>query len=485
MRRSIHKILHSTLDRIGGNFFFLSPALLLIAAMLVWLMNRDIYFGVGFLGIVSCIGTVLLIYRNPVQAIVLSITAAFFLNFVFFRLLKIHDAPIAFVIDGLVFLALLTLIIRGEFNFEKRRIAILLLCWLALCMLEIANPMAASRAAWFRALRDVIGLTLPFFIIFSIFKNRPGSLKVLLNTWIFICALTALYTLIQEFLGYPPWDYAFIIKDEEHFRLLFTWGRLRKISFFTGPMENGVVMALNAVLCIGLAFRAGIRKREKLLLLVVAVLSAWAMLYTGTRTASIIFAMGMFVYVLLSRRKELIIYASIVVFILMPYVIIKGGGGAAVQIMSTAFSPMEDPSMQVRLDNQKLVQTYIVKAPFGYGMGSTGYLGRKFSPDTFLGSFPPDSELVRIAIETGFLGLAFWLLFQFLIINKSLDLVMVNDSRFLENFRLVAVAMLFMILLGQYPQEILKFPSIRLIFSILIAFISLTPEEQRVQWDTK
>jgi len=65
---------------------------------------------------------------------------------------------------------------------------------------------------------------------------------------------------------------------------------------------------------------------------------------------------------------------------------------------STAFSGSEDPSMNIRLRNRELIRFYIQSNPVGYGLGGTGYLGNKYTPNTFIGTFATDL-ICQIAVK--------------------------------------------------------------------------------------
>lgn len=150
------------------------------------------------------------------------------------------------------------------------------------------------------------------------------------------------------------------------------------------------------------------------------------------------------------------------------------GGGHAMHVMLSAFSPEEDPSMQVRINNQLNVRRYLYQSPIGYGLGSTGSIGKVHSPYTFLGTFSPDSEYVRIVIETGFIGLAFYLFIMYLGLNNALQSLKKYHDEFSHNLRMVMVALIFMFILGQYTQEILNVLPLKTFFAYCFAYVSLS-----------
>jgi len=61
----------------------------------------------------------------------------------------------------------------------------------------------------------------------------------------------------------------------------------------------------------------------------------------------------------------------------------------------TAFNPSKDASFNVRAENQRRIQPYILSHPIGGGLGSVWHLGQRFAPNSFLAKFPPDSGYVR------------------------------------------------------------------------------------------
>jgi hypothetical protein len=57
--------------------------------------------------------------------------------------------------------------------------------------------------------------------------------------------------------------------------------------------------------------------------------------------------------------------------------------------------------------------------PIGGGLGSTGVWGQRFSPGTFLANFPPDSGLIRVAVEAGWIGLIIFLTMYIAVLLKG------------------------------------------------------------------
>ena len=115
----------------------------------------------------------------------------------------------------------------------------------------------------------------------------------------------------------------------------------------------------------------------------------WSLLYTGSRTAMVILPIGLIMVAAITLHRRILISVGIAGLI--------GAGmffrpqSGALYIMSTAFSGADDPSMNLRLKNREMVRSFILASPIGYGLGATGYLGKKYSPNT-----PSLARLIQI-----------------------------------------------------------------------------------------
>jgi cell division protein FtsW (lipid II flippase) len=86
--------------------------------------------------------------------------------------------------------------------------------------------------------------------------------------------------------------------------------------------------------------------------------------------------------------------------------------------MRSAFDPNE-PSLQVRLNNQKILKAYLASRPFGGGIGHAGDKAQRFLPNAFLSHVATDSWYVLIWAELGIVGLLFHLFVLFYVIGKA------------------------------------------------------------------
>jgi O-antigen ligase len=110
--------------------------------------------------------------------------------------------------------------------------------------------------------------------------------------------------------------------------------------------------------------------------------------------------------------------------------------------------------MNVRIRNQAIIRSYIRENPIGFGLGSNSYLGTKYSPHTFVGNFPPDSEYVKIAIETGWFGLLLFCTMMAFFFGYGVRIYFKTIDPDWKIIMLTCLVVFFMMIVGLYPQEV-------------------------------
>jgi O-antigen ligase len=332
------------------------------------------------------------------------------------------------------------------------------------------NPYATSRIAGFFAIRLTITFALCYFNTYSAVQTRK-DVYTLIHGWIALGVLAALYGMYQEFIGLPSFDYEWATVDEFRYRLLFVWGKLRKFSFFMSPSEFGIVMAYTGIACVIPAFFLRQKLESRILYGILSLIMIVSMMSSGSRTAMVLCVVGIFIFAALTLWRNVLLMVVAVAFLGLVFVV-KPTSNKSLKVMFTAFEGADDASMNVRLMNQKIIREYIKSHPLGFGIGSTGHYGVKYSPDTFIGSFPPDSELVKIAIETGWVGLILWSILLFSIYYYGINAYFKSKDQELKALMTVPLVLFFMMIIGQYPQECFRAPVLASLFSITIGLIA-------------
>ncbi|MEM9824595.1 MAG: O-antigen ligase family protein, partial [Bacteroidota bacterium] len=310
------------------------------------------------------------------------------------------DAPFGTALDGLLFIAFFGVLIQQtrsrDLSFAKSPISVCILIWVGYNLLQVLNPWAASRMAWLYTVRSMAGLILIYFIACYALKSLK-TISFLIKWILGLSFLSALYGLKQEFLGFTTTELNWLYSDPERLQLIFQWSRLRIFSFLSDPTTYGIYMAYMGTFCFIMAtgpfsnFRRGI-------LIFAGICMFMAMAYAGSRTPFVLVPFGFAVFTLLTLRKEVII-GMFCVFLLGCGAMMKSTSSAVLYRIQSAFIPSKSSdTMQVRFENQKMIQPLIHSHPIGVGLGSSGIWGKRFTPDSMLADFAHDSQYVRIAV---------------------------------------------------------------------------------------
>ena len=433
-------------------YFGLLPGLLLIAALV---------------GVPAVYGIV----AYPKLGIVILLVAAYLL---FFFIRMGLDFPVGTVMDGIEWLLVLgTILARrhatGESVF-KSAIAVMLLIWVAYTLLEVINPWAESQMAWLYTVRTVGAVTLMYFV-FVANIDSVSYLRGLVGLWLALALVGALYGFKQEIFGYSPKEFQDILADPTSIELLFIDGHWRKYSIFSDPVGFAYNMVMAVFICICL-FQIKKGFFPKLGLLLVAGLCVASMLFSGTRGAYVLLPAGGLMFFLLRFNRTLVVLAIVASFA-FAFLIMIPTGNPTLYRFQTAFKPTDDPSFNLRTINQKRIQPYIQSHPIGGGLGATGVWGTRFSPDSYLAKFPPDSGYVRVAVEMGWVGLFLFCCLMFVILKTGIDHFFLLRNEELKAYCLAMTLVIFVLGIGSYPQEaIVQFPS-NVLFYLAAAIIQV------------
>lgn len=452
----------------------LLPALILVSCAVVGLISVfGEVVGVGVIGLVVFASVFYVSYRYPRFNVLFLLASAFFIP-LFIKAFYLYNVPVQMATEALCVLVTLTLVFNKRFSGGKTLPGTLLLIWAFFLLVEVINPNAPSRVASFLAIRGLVPMVLAFFIMYSSLSTKRDA-YIFFGGWFAISLCAGLYGIFQELAGLPSYDMAWATYDEVLYGILFTWGRLRKFSFFFSPSEFGMLMALAGVAAVIVFFYA--RKTQvRVIAIMASLICVWAMMYTGSRTSMVLLPAGFAIFAMITLHRKVLVAVG-VIMVLGAIVFMRPSSNSVLFVMSTAFQGEDDPSMNVRLQNQERIRGYIISNPIGFGLGSTGYLGAKYAPHTFIGTFPPDSEFVKIAIETGWLGLLLWCTILGTIFGYGVTVYFRANDPELKMLMIVALVVFFMLIVGQYPQEIFfTSQALSIIFSAMIGVFARVNE---------
>ncbi|QQS27712.1 MAG: O-antigen ligase family protein [Sphingobacteriales bacterium] len=381
------------------------------------------------------------------------------------------EPPLGILLDVFTFFLFFGIFIRQSFERNisvlKHPVTVLILIWIAYNLLEVLNPNSQSQMAWFYTVRGMAGLTLLYFVVLYAFNNLK-SIGVFVHLLIFLTLLAAIYGIYQEFNGFNSIEWAWINADETRYELIYQWGRFRKFSFLSDPTTFGILTAYIGVFCFCLSTSSQIGLLKRIYLLLSFSIMVLAMVYSGTRAAFVLIPIGLALFAFITFKPRIIIIST-VLFFAGAIVVVKSPGNATLYRVRSAFTPAKDESMQLRLQNQKNVQPFIRSNPMGGGLGSTGEWGKRFSPNSELSKFPPDSGLIRIAVEQGWIGLLLFTIFTFSVLVLGIRTYIRSRDPAVKSYSLAFLMIVALLTVANYPQEAIVLLPNSIIYYISVA----------------
>lgn len=445
--------------------------LLLLATFVALTISKFGVLGGGGLlvlaiGVFLVFGAVFNSYLGLYVLLVMSILVSF--------LSKIIDLSYGLSLDLLLVVLSLGVIMKQirerDMSFAGSPITLPILVWVFYNLIQVMNPTAASKLAWLYTVRSMALLILLYFIACHAL-NSYRRIILIFKFMLGLGFLSALYGLKQEFFGFTDFELAWLYADPNRFQLIFQWSRMRVFSFFSDPTNYGIYMSYMAVMCFILV-TGKFKIWQKIVLFIAGVCMLLAVGYAGSRTPVVLVPFGLVIFTLLTLKRN-IIMVMLLLAMLGSVFVFKSTGSAVLYRIQSAFIPdRSGDTMGVRFDNQKKIKPFIQKHPFGAGLGSVGEWGKRFSPDTFLAKFPPDSGYVRVAVELGWVGYMIYCWLLFMIIRMSIYYYLrVQDGK-IKIIYLSITVMMFMLILASYVQEsIVQLPT-SIHFYICLAILS-------------
>ncbi len=409
----------------------------------------------------------------------LMVVIAFFLNVLSWNF---QGIPFGIMIDALIFLMFSGVTYRcylqDEWSVFHTPVSWIIFIWAGYNLLQFFNPEAASRVAWFYVMRPAMGYLMMYFLCSKVIVDYKSLINFLLFI-IFVSTLDAFWGIYQSFFGYLDYEMAWVYANDA-IHLVFNYGKFRSFGTIGSPAQYGIIMCLTFL--ISISVMGLVPKGKKRFLMLVSIFSCFmATVYSGTRSAYVIPPLFIFTSIVLSRNFKM--YGLIVVMGLVLGVLanIETDNWYIMRIQSV-FKAKEDKSYQVREESRKMITPWILSHPVGGGLGSTGVWGQRFSPGTFLAEFPPDSGLIRVGVEMGWIGLIIFLILYFaILISSTLNLWKMKDPRYMRIARSI-IAGIAPLLVIETSQEVVGVFPMSLLFwmflAILFRAIALDKEQQ-------
>lgn len=461
------------LNKMGGGLGFL---FFLFSAILIGLVVAKMGLVIGALILVLLIGLPLIfgVVFYPQFGVITLIVAAYLIMWID-RMKIAGEFPLGTLMDGLELLLIVGVLIqqkqKSQWSLFKGPISIMIFVWIMYNVIEVFNPTAESRLAWVYTIRSVAIIMLTFFVF--LYNIRTFKfIKLIIKIWLSLTAFAALYAYKQQFVGFTSFEEAYLYSSPRVAELLYIGGQWRKFSIFTDPVAFSYNMVVSGLVCVGL-LTGPFSIKKKLVLLFLIFLFFSSMLFSGTRGAYVLPPAAMILFAILKFNKK-VMFVLAIMFVLFALAIFMPTSSPTLYRFQTAFRPSEDASFNVRKINQKRIQPFIQSHPLGGGLGATGTWGQRFSPNSFLANFPPDSGYVRVAVENGWIGLFVLCTLIFVILREGINNYYSIKDPALKAICLSMILVIFAYHIGNYPQEaIVQFPS-NTLFYLVTALIVIT-----------
>lgn len=336
--------------------------------------------------------------------------------------------------------------------------------WCIFCMIEVFNDtcgLGMNVNAWFTGIRLMAFQLLYAVIVFALYMNTPQRIYQLYIVWA-LCALFAVFWCWKQInIGWDDAERNWLFV-QDHAKQHIVNGITRYFGTFTDAANFGIHMACASVSFFIIAITNKIKK-YKIFFGIVGLLTTWAMFQSGTRTSIFCMMAGFMVFLVLSKSTKIIVPVSIIfgLFIGMLMFTNIGQGNNQIRRMRSAFNP-EDASANVRDINKAAISKYMKDAPWGIGIGIFTNNIPAWNKFKIVSTIPPDSEYVFIWVRTGWIGVSWFAICNFIILISACSTVLFRiKNRSLMGIGAAWCASFAALHLGGYANQILmQFPNI-------------------------
>jgi VanZ family protein len=349
--------------------------------------------------------------------------------------------------------------------------------WFIITLLELGNPEHPDFQGWLQEMRSttlywILAVPLAFMVF-----NKKSDIFLFLDIIIILSLIGALWGIKQLYIGVSAAEHRWLEAGAKRTHILF--GKLRVFSYYTEAAQFGASQAQLAVMCLILAIGPHSSKR-KIFYAIAGIFIFYGMLISGTRGALGGRVGGGFIYLVLSKNIKILVLGGIVgiCFIGMLKFTSIGNGNDQIRRLRSAMNP-NDPSLQVRLVNQRTLANSLASKPFGTGVGTIGMWGVTYNKHIYTAKIPPDSYFVKVWAMYGVIGFIIWFGMMLYILGKAAGITWRTRDPALRNQLCSLCAGYAAILTCSYGNEIINtLPSSAIVY-VSWAFIWMS-----TRWDT-
>lgn len=413
--------------------------------------------------------------RHPKKAVWMVLV----LSFLSPGLTRYIPGPWGLTIDILLALSWLSVLlnrkVKVKWKHVKNPIVWVSLIWMVYLAFEIVNPAGNGPIAWFYAMRGIgfyQALAVP--LVFLLFRKEKDFLNFL-NILIVLSLIGTAWGLKQQILGIDSAEYRWLYLENHHEEHILH-GVLRVFSFYSDAGAFGASQAMMSLMC-GILFTGPFSRKKKLFYLICALAFLIGFAISGTRGALAVPLAGGIAYLIVIRNFKILIAgasAMVIVFCILKYTFLFQGV-EQIRRMRTALDP-NNKSLSVRLDNQKTVGHYLANKPFGGGVGTAGFWGARFNPESLMANTATDSWYVKIWAETGPIGLTLHLVILGFILGKGGKTCMLLQDPKKKVYACALFAAITGVVFASYGNQVFGQMPTGIIMNLAVPFLFLIPK---------
>lgn len=420
---------------------------------------------------------------NPLRGYYLVMITAFFAFFPGRMIGK--DLPLSTFVEVLVLFLFLGTYWTGrkdenqKGNLLKSSVTILLIINVLYFITEAFNPNQGNSAGWLFSSKRYCIYILSFVISYRLI-NTPERFRYFLKFWIIMSFVAAAYGCYQQWFGFLPMELDYLKNDPHEYALLFQGGVVRKFSFLDGVVTFGSLCGGMSVLTTILAVHEKIKKRRYLLIFISIILFL-GMSYSGTRTFTIMLPAGIALYVLMTLRNKATLTILFITITTMAFIMFAPIDNPTLNRMRSTFDS-EDESLNVRTINRQSIQPYIYAHPMGGGVAASGVEGMRFNPNHRLAGFPPDSGLLKLALDMGWIGLALTMLLYLGMLYQGIQFYFKVKNEEYKKYIIAITCSIFSTIVILYAQVAIgQMPNVFFFYAMMGLFTRLKEFDEREQ----
>jgi hypothetical protein len=465
-------------DNLNKAFVF-AVLFFLVLVLLRVTLNINHYLGLAISLVPFGIIAFLYLVERPYMSFIMIFTANYFVSGASRYITAL--AP-GITMDIIIGASVIIIILQGlrsdketKISDAFNRLTLVSLIWFLYCLFQFMNPESSSPLAWLVNVRGIGVYFLLVSAIASIVLKRYKDLKNVLFLWAIFCLIAVFKAFLQKTIGFDFAESRWLAEGGYRTHIIHTG--IRYFSFFTDAGNFGSGIAFSMIIFGIVAFNLKDIKLRNFYI-VVAIACGYGMIISGTRGSLIIPFAGLALYTMLSRNIRIIVptFAALIFgfwFLNFTYI---GHGNVYIRRMRSAFNP-DDASLNVRLENQRILRTAMMGKPLGVGIGMKRGNAVLYTPHPVLSKIPHDSWYVLLWVETGIIGMILYILMLLYIIGYGIYMVQIRirDPE-LKGIISAFVCALFGVSIAAYSLEIFgQFPNSILIY-VVMTFIFLSPK---------